>query len=151
MCRDWQLNHVRNVKMRRTNSKGSMHSHGNQDDKSVGDRLPTCSVNYPNVLIVDDSNIILKLTGIPTACKNVLIYSTFTTTHTIYVGLTLEKDGHRVEKAINGEVALSLMSSHQYDVVLLDLNLPVRLISLLYSNFPYTQVRPTRSWMALKR
>lgn len=66
MCREWQHNHVRNVKMRRTNSKGSVHSHGNQDDnKSVGDRLPTCSVNYPNVLIVDDSNIMLKLTGIP--------------------------------------------------------------------------------------
>eukprot|EP01035_Chromulina_nebulosa_P027742 gene27742-36521_t len=61
--REWQHNHVRNVKMRRTNSKGSVHSHGNQDDnKSVGDRLPTCSVNYPNVLIVDDSNIMLKLT-----------------------------------------------------------------------------------------
>ena len=54
------------------------------------------------MLIVDDSILTLKLTG-----------------------LTLERDGHHVEKASNGEIALQLMSSNQYDVVLLDLNMPV--------------------------
>lgn len=71
----------------------------------LAERLPTCSASYPNVLVVDDSLLTLKLTS-----------------------LTLELDGHRVDKANNGEMALSLMDSHQYDVVLLDLNMPVRVL-----------------------
>lgn len=95
---------MRQEKNRRTNSKGSLtgSGHGEDRDKERSERLPTCSGNYPNILIVDDSTLMLKLTG-----------------------LTLEKDGHNVQKASNGEMALALMSSHQYDIVLLDLNMPV--------------------------
>mmetsp|Transcript_19350 Transcript_19350/g.26456 ORF Transcript_19350/g.26456 Transcript_19350/m.26456 type:complete len:653 (-) Transcript_19350:344-2302(-) len=111
--REWQMNQVRNEKLRRNNSKGSLvSSHSGLQSQQQGtspsaadrfpDRLPTCSAGYPNVLIVDDSTLTLKLTG-----------------------LTLERDGHHVEKASNGEIALQLMSSNQYDVVLLDLNMPV--------------------------
>ncbi len=57
---------------------------------------------YPDILIVDDSNITLKITG-----------------------KTLEQDGHHVEKANNGQIALQLMKSRNYDVVLIDCNMPV--------------------------
>lgn len=65
-------------------------------------RVETCSDSYPDILIVDDSLVVLKLTG-----------------------LTLEKDGHHVERAHNGQVALQLMKSRPYDVVLIDINMPV--------------------------
>ncbi|RYG63505.1 response regulator [archaeon] len=65
-------------------------------------RIVTCSDAYPDILIVDDSLVTLKLTG-----------------------LTLEKDGHHVERALNGQVALQLMKSRPYDVVLIDINMPV--------------------------
>jgi CheY-like chemotaxis protein len=58
--------------------------------------------SYADILIVDDSNITLKLTG-----------------------KTLEQDGHHVEKATNGQIALNLMKSRPYDVVLIDCNMPV--------------------------
>jgi CheY-like chemotaxis protein len=57
---------------------------------------------YPDILIVDDSNITLKITG-----------------------KTLEQDGHHVEKATNGQIALNLMKNRTYDVVLIDCNMPV--------------------------
>jgi hypothetical protein len=44
------------------------------------------SVYYPDVLIVDDSLVTLKITG-----------------------LTLEKDGHTVERAKNGQVCVCCM------------------------------------------
>jgi CheY-like chemotaxis protein len=40
-------------------------------------------------------------------------------------GLTLEKHGHQVKMASNGEIALEIMKSNQFDAVLLDLNMPV--------------------------
>lgn len=57
---------------------------------------------YADILIVDDSNITLKITG-----------------------KTLEQDGHHVDKATNGQIALNLMKSRAYDVVLIDCNMPV--------------------------
>lgn len=58
--------------------------------------------DYPDVLVVDDSLTTLKLTG-----------------------LTLERDGHHVDRAANGQIALQLMKSRSYDVVLIDCNMPV--------------------------
>jgi len=65
-------------------------------------RPPTCSDVFPDILVVDDSVVTLKLAK-----------------------LTLERDGHNVDKAINGHVALELMKKRNYDVVLIDLNMPV--------------------------
>ncbi|CCQ91807.1 Transcriptional regulatory protein pilR [Nitrospina gracilis 3/211] len=38
--------------------------------------------------------------------------------------IVLEKDGHEVETARNGEVAVDMIQDHQYDVVLTDINMP---------------------------
>ncbi|MGP0565052.1 sigma-54-dependent transcriptional regulator [Nitrospina sp. 32_T5] len=38
--------------------------------------------------------------------------------------IVLEKDGHEVETARNGEVAVDMIQEHQYDVVLTDINMP---------------------------
>ncbi|CAI2718098.1 sigma-54-dependent transcriptional regulator [Nitrospina watsonii] len=38
--------------------------------------------------------------------------------------IVLEKDGHEVETARNGEVAVEMVQEHQYDVVLTDINMP---------------------------
>ncbi len=65
-------------------------------------RLETCSLAYPHILVVDDSNVTLKITG-----------------------LTLERDGHHVDRAHNGQIALEMMKSRSYDVVLIDCNMPV--------------------------
>ncbi|KAJ1410580.1 hypothetical protein B484DRAFT_188163 [Ochromonadaceae sp. CCMP2298] len=65
-------------------------------------RTETFSTYYPDVLIVDDSLVTLKITG-----------------------LTLEKDGHTVERAKNGLAALDMLKQRMYDVVLIDLNMPV--------------------------
>lgn len=62
----------------------------------------TFSETHPDVLIVDDSVVTLKLTG-----------------------LTLEKDGHSVDRAENGRKALELLKQRRYDVVLIDLNMPI--------------------------
>lgn len=75
---------------------------GGQNSNRSADTRASCSDIYPDILIVDDSLVVLKLTG-----------------------LTLEKDGHHVERAHNGQVALQLMKSHPYDVVLIDINMPV--------------------------
>jgi CheY-like chemotaxis protein len=69
---------------------------------SISSRSESFSVNYSNVLIVDDSLVTLKLTR-----------------------LTLEKDGHIVDKAMNGQIALDMLKQRLYDVVLIDLNMPV--------------------------
>jgi CheY-like chemotaxis protein len=69
---------------------------------SNSNRIIPCSNIYPDILIVDDSLVTLKLTG-----------------------KTLENDGHHVDKANNGQVALQLMKSRPYDVVLIDINMPV--------------------------
>lgn len=62
----------------------------------------TCSNIYPHVLVVDDSPVTMKL-----------------------VGRSLETDGHQVDRAINGEMALNLMKTEEYDVVLIDINMPI--------------------------
>lgn len=74
----------------------------NNSGRLISTNPATCSDIYPDILIVDDSLVTLKLTG-----------------------LTLEKDGHHVERAHNGQVALQLMKSRPYDVVLIDINMPV--------------------------
>eukprot|EP01038_Epipyxis_sp_PR26KG_P012053 gene12053-16129_t len=76
--------------------------HGSLRERSCGlesgkTRLETCSDSYTDVLVVDDSIITLKLTG-----------------------LTLERDGHHVERASNGEIALNLMK--YYESTLTDCN-----------------------------
>lgn len=40
-------------------------------------------------------------------------------------GLTLEKDGHVVHTASSGEMALSMSSTTRYDVIVIDINMPV--------------------------
>ena len=65
-------------------------------------RQESVSAMYSNVLIVDDSLVTLKLAR-----------------------LTLEKDGHNVDKALNGQIALDMLKQSIYDVVLIDLNMPV--------------------------
>lgn len=60
------------------------------------------AADYPDVLIVDDSFLTLKITG-----------------------KTLTGGGHHVERATNGHIALELMKSRPYDVVLIDCNMPV--------------------------
>jgi CheY-like chemotaxis protein len=68
----------------------------------VSEDFAICAADYPDVLIVDDSLVTLKITG-----------------------LTLQRDGHNVERAANGQIALQLMKSRPYDVVLIDCNMPV--------------------------
>lgn len=70
-------------------------------DKQI-DRLPSIATKYPNILIADDSNVTLKV-----------------------VSSILERDGHKVTTAANGEIALESMKLKSYDIVLLDLNMPV--------------------------
>eukprot|EP00981_Chlorochromonas_danica_P015029 scaffold10112_cov141-Ochromonas_danica.AAC.2 len=60
----------------------------------ISTNLARCSDTYPDILIVDDSLVTLKLTG-----------------------LTLEKDEHHMERAHNVQVTLQLMKSRPYDVV----------------------------------
>lgn len=92
--RQWQEAQMDHEKKRREN---------NQQMTTISTKRPdTYSTSYPDVLIVDDSIITLKLTG-----------------------LTLERDGHHVDKAANGQIALDLLKSRQYDVVLIDINMPV--------------------------
>eukprot|EP01033_Poteriospumella_lacustris_P003267 gene3267-2409_t len=55
----------------------------------LGADFAVCAADYPEVLVVDDSLVTLKITG-----------------------LTLERDGHKVERASNGQIALQLMKSH---------------------------------------
>jgi len=69
---------------------------------SISSRSETFSGSFSNVLIVDDSLVTLKLTR-----------------------LTLEKDGHTVDKAMDGQIALDKLKQHVYDVVLIDCNMPV--------------------------
>jgi CheY-like chemotaxis protein len=60
------------------------------------------NVTSSGVLIVDDSVVTLKLAK-----------------------LSLESDGHTVDKAMNGQIALDMLKERSYDVVLIDLNMPV--------------------------
>ena len=69
---------------------------------ALSSRTESFAVNYSNVLIVDDSLVTLKLTH-----------------------KTLENDGHIVERALNGQIALEMLKQRVYDVVLIDLNMPV--------------------------
>ncbi len=55
-----------------------------------------------NVLIVDDSISIMKI-----------------------MKMSLERAGHKVSQAVNGKIALELMKQSQFDVVLMDLQMPV--------------------------
>lgn len=56
---------------------------------------------FHRILVVDDSIITRKLAG-----------------------KTLERDGHKVDMASNGRIALELMKNQIYDVVLIDCNMP---------------------------
>lgn len=80
--------------------------------KSIGPYKPrivsTSLANTPEqakffhrILVVDDSIITLKLAG-----------------------KTLQRDGHQVEMASNGRIALEFMKNQTYDVVLIDCNMP---------------------------
>ncbi len=92
--KQWQDSQLEAEKLRKTSKPASPAVSSSKQD--------TYSGTHPDVLIVDDSIITLKLTG-----------------------LTLERDGHHVDKAANGQIALDLMKSRQYDVVLIDINMPV--------------------------
>ncbi len=96
--RQWQEAQLEVEKMRRTpNTQQS-----SPTSPGTARKQETYSGSYPDVLIVDDSIVTLKLAG-----------------------LTLERDGHHVDKAANGQIALDLLKSRQYDVVLIDINMPV--------------------------
>lgn len=109
----WQDAHVQDEKLRRQNNKKNSENSqclspsnsiiGGMGAMSVGSaRAESVAADYSNVLIVDDSLVTLKLTR-----------------------LTLEKDGHNVDKALNGQIALDMLKQRIYDVVLIDLNMPV--------------------------
>lgn len=83
-------------------SNGTSSGSAKQQAPFLGADFAVCAADYPEVLVVDDSLVTLKITG-----------------------LTLERDGHKVERASNGQIALQLMKSRQYDVVLIDCNMPV--------------------------
>jgi CheY-like chemotaxis protein len=96
----WQEGQINEEKNRQqTRSPGPVSMLGSA---SITSRSESFSMNYSNVLVVDDSLVTLKLTR-----------------------LTLEKDGHVVDKAMNGQVALDMLKQRLYDVVLIDLNMPV--------------------------
>lgn len=96
----WQESQIQEEKRRQiTQNPGPVSIVGAM---SISSRSESFSGNYSNVLIVDDSLVTLKLTR-----------------------LTLENDGHVVEKAMNGQVALEMLKQRLYDVVLIDLNMPV--------------------------
>lgn len=97
--KNWQERLIEIEKQRRS----QQHSSSLVSNKaSLSARLETCSANYPQILVVDDSTVTLKITG-----------------------LTLERDGHFVDRASNGQIALEKMKSRPYDVVLIDCNMPV--------------------------
>jgi len=113
----WQDAHVQDEKFRqvsRSNLHGviEMSSSSSSAGANQANVLPspsmtslkqeTLSAIYSNVLIVDDSMVTLKLAR-----------------------LTLENDGHTVDKALNGQIALEMLKQRMYDVVLIDLNMPV--------------------------
>jgi DNA-binding NtrC family response regulator len=56
----------------------------------------------------------------------------------------LERDGHRVVEAANGEVAVSLVEVEAFDVVILDKEMPgmngLDVLSFLHRRFPSTPV-----------
>jgi CheY-like chemotaxis protein len=89
----WQREKLDKAKQKPSSSKGL---------NGFLHQTPTCSDIYPQVLVVDDSPVCIKL-----------------------VGRSLETDGHLVDRAINGEVALNLMKTQEYDVVLIDINMPI--------------------------
>lgn len=110
----WQEAHVQDEKLRRQNNKKNAEENSQclspsnsiiagMGAMSVGsNRNESVAAVYSNVLVVDDSLVTLKLTR-----------------------LTLEKDGHNVDKALNGQIALDMLKQRIYDVVLIDLNMPV--------------------------
>jgi CheY-like chemotaxis protein len=143
--KEWQSSQIVEEKQRRVNSRSnsirdvaasSKHYYNNNNNNSSGLATPTShnnnsnslagtpmtqsvsmsvvhsntnmisdavnSEDYPDILVVDDSLVTLKITG-----------------------LTLECDGHNVDRASNGQIALELMKSRKYDVVLIDCNMPV--------------------------
>lgn len=84
----WQESQIQEEKRRQiTQNPGPVSIVGAM---SISSRSESFSGNYSNVLIVDDSLVTLKLTR-----------------------LTLENDGHVVEKAMNGQVALEMLI-HQW-------------------------------------
>jgi CheY-like chemotaxis protein len=96
-----------NLRINSQSPKASMHGNVTVSPHSaqpslLSEDFAICAADYPDVLIVDDSLVTLKITG-----------------------LTLERDGHNVERAANGHIALQLMKSRPYDVVLIDCNMPV--------------------------
>ena len=116
--RAWQDAHVLDEKSRQV-SRGNLHggvvemssssssAGGNQANippsaSMTSLKQETLSAIYSNVLIVDDSLVTLKLAR-----------------------LTLENDGHNVDKALNGQIALEMLKQRMYDVVLIDCNMPV--------------------------
>lgn len=92
-----QSNHYKSWQNQRLNEV-SKQTNGVKKPRSA----PTYSAIYPHILVVDDSPVTVKL-----------------------VGRTLETDGHQVDRAVNGVVALKLMKMKTYDVVLIDINMPV--------------------------
>ena len=64
--------------------------------------FPKHALESSNILLVDDSVVALKIAG-----------------------RSLESGGLHVDKATNGQIALKLMLSKRYDVVLIDINMPV--------------------------
>lgn len=98
----WQNAQVEEEKSRQARSPGGGGPGSIIGSMSISSRSESYSVSYSNVLIVDDSMVTLKLSS-----------------------LTLEKDGHIVDKALNGQIALDMLKQSLYDVVLIDLNMPV--------------------------
>lgn len=76
--------------------------HTSQRDHSPRLINTTCADQYPNILVVDDSTICTKITA-----------------------MSLIKSGHSVSKADNGRVALEMLSKQNYDIVLIDLHMPI--------------------------
>jgi CheY-like chemotaxis protein len=66
------------------------------------DYIPSCADNFKNVLLVDDSTICSKITT-----------------------NSLKKNGHHVEHANNGRSALEKLNTQNYDIVLIDLHMPI--------------------------
>jgi two-component system, response regulator, stage 0 sporulation protein F len=47
-------------------------------------------------------------------------------TNRLYAGITIRAMGHAVEEASDGEAAINMISKNDYDLILMDIEMPVR-------------------------
>ncbi|NNF99330.1 MAG: response regulator [Desulfobacteraceae bacterium] len=72
----------------------------------------------------DETTHTTKVTGTPTKLLNILLADDFEINQQLFVPL-LENIGHRVQVVSNGEEAISAIEKDQFDLILMDIQMPV--------------------------